>query len=75
MVQEYTQSATRKPGSAVNDPSGPMSWGFFIGWSREQQYARLIHIADNQRFCVLPGGRASDPNRSGKQMPTPQLCR
>jgi hypothetical protein len=29
----------------------------FIGWSREQQYARLIHIANNQRFCVLPGGR------------------
>lgn len=28
-----------------------------IGWSREQQYARLIHIANNQRFCVLPGGR------------------
>ncbi|MGO9082064.1 MAG: Druantia anti-phage system protein DruA [Streptosporangiaceae bacterium] len=29
----------------------------FIGWSREQQYARRIHIADNQRFCVLPGGQ------------------
>jgi len=29
----------------------------FIGWSREQQYARLIHVANNQRFCVLPGGR------------------
>ena len=28
----------------------------FIGWSREQQYARLIHIVNNQRFCVLPGG-------------------
>jgi Domain of unknown function (DUF4338)/DDE_Tnp_1-associated len=30
----------------------------FIGWTREQQYARLIHVANNQRFCVLPGGRA-----------------
>ena len=29
----------------------------FIGWSREQQYARLIHIVNNQRFCVLPGGQ------------------
>lgn len=29
----------------------------FIGWSREQQYARLIHVANNQRFCVLPAGR------------------
>jgi hypothetical protein len=29
----------------------------FIGWSREQQYARLIHIVINQRFCVLPGGQ------------------
>jgi GNAT superfamily N-acetyltransferase len=29
----------------------------FIGWTREQQYARLIHIANNQRFCVLPAGR------------------
>jgi len=29
----------------------------FIGWSREQQYARLIHIANNQRFCMLPAGR------------------
>ena len=27
-----------------------------IGWSREQQHARLIHIASNQRFCVLPAG-------------------
>jgi uncharacterized protein DUF4338/DDE family transposase len=30
----------------------------FIGWSRDQQYARLIHVANNQRFCVLPAGRA-----------------
>ena len=29
-----------------------------LGWSREQQYARLVHIANNQRFCVLPEGRA-----------------
>lgn len=29
----------------------------FIGWSREQQYARLLHVANNQRFCVLPEGR------------------
>jgi Domain of unknown function (DUF4338)/DDE_Tnp_1-associated len=29
----------------------------FIGWTREQQYARLIHVANNQRFCVLPAGR------------------
>ena len=29
----------------------------FIGWTREQQYARLIHIANSQRFCVLPAGR------------------
>lgn len=29
----------------------------FLGWSRQQQYARLIHVANNQRFCVLPAGR------------------
>jgi hypothetical protein len=29
----------------------------FLGWSREQQYARLRHVANNQRFCVLPAGR------------------
>ena len=29
----------------------------FIGWSREQQYRRLPHIANNQRFCVLPARR------------------
>jgi hypothetical protein len=29
----------------------------FVGWSREQQYARLKHVANNQRFCVLPAGR------------------
>ena len=28
-----------------------------IGWSREQQYRRLSHVANNQRFCVLPAGR------------------
>jgi hypothetical protein len=30
----------------------------FVGWTREQQYQRLIHVANNQRFCVLPAGRA-----------------
>lgn len=29
----------------------------FLGWSREQQYARLAHVANNQRFCVLPAGQ------------------
>lgn len=29
----------------------------FVGWSREQQYARLRHVVNNQRFCVLPAGR------------------
>jgi len=29
----------------------------FVGWSRQQQYARLIHVANNQRLCVLPAGR------------------
>lgn len=29
----------------------------FLGWSREQQYSRLRHVANNQRFCVLPAGR------------------
>jgi Domain of unknown function (DUF4338)/DDE_Tnp_1-associated len=29
----------------------------YLGWSREQQYARLQHVANNQRFCVLPAGR------------------
>jgi hypothetical protein len=28
-----------------------------VGWSREQQYARLRHVANNQRLCVLPAGR------------------
>ena len=32
----------------------------FLGWSREQQYARLRHVANNQRFCVLPAGPAAD---------------
>ena len=32
----------------------------FIGWSRDQQYARLIHIANSQRFCVLPAGRVAN---------------
>jgi hypothetical protein len=29
----------------------------FVGWDRELQYVRLRHIANNQRFCVLPAGR------------------
>jgi hypothetical protein len=29
----------------------------YVGWSREQQYARLRHVANNQRFCVLPEAR------------------
>lgn len=29
----------------------------FFGWDRELQYTRLRHIANNQRFCVLPAGR------------------
>jgi hypothetical protein len=29
----------------------------FVGWSREQRYPRLRHVANNQRFCVLPAGR------------------
>jgi urease gamma subunit len=29
----------------------------FLGWSREQQYARLLHVVNNQRFCMLPAGR------------------
>lgn len=28
-----------------------------LGWSREVQYARLRHVINNQRFCVLPEGR------------------
>jgi hypothetical protein len=28
----------------------------FLGWSREAQYARLRHVVNNQRFCVLPAG-------------------
>ena len=31
-----------------------------IGWSREQQYRRLAHVANNQRFCVLPAGRRAN---------------
>jgi predicted transposase YbfD/YdcC len=29
----------------------------FVGWSRSAQYARLRHVVNNQRFCVLPAGR------------------
>jgi hypothetical protein len=31
--------------------------GPVCGVSREQQYARLRHVVNNQRFCVLPAGR------------------
>ncbi len=29
----------------------------FLGWRRERQHARLIHVTNNQRLCVLPAGR------------------
>ncbi|MGH8897652.1 MAG: ISAs1 family transposase [Egibacteraceae bacterium] len=29
----------------------------WIGWSKQQQFARLRCIVNNQRFCVLPQGR------------------
>jgi urease gamma subunit len=29
----------------------------YLGWNREQQYTRLRHVVNNQRFCVLPAGR------------------
>jgi hypothetical protein len=29
----------------------------YLGWSRELQYARLRHVVNNQRFCVLPAGQ------------------
>jgi hypothetical protein len=32
----------------------------YIGWSSEQRYARLQHVVNNQRFCVLPEGRRPD---------------
>jgi len=32
----------------------------FIGWTREQQKRRLRHVANNQRFCVLPESRVSN---------------
>jgi hypothetical protein len=41
-------------GSAVLSCAARDAW---VGWSRELQYARLRHIANNQRFCVLPDGR------------------
>jgi hypothetical protein len=28
-----------------------------VGWSKQQQFARLRYIVNNQRFCVLPQGR------------------
>ena len=32
----------------------------FVGWSRDQQYARLRHVINNQRLCVLPAGRRAN---------------
>lgn len=29
----------------------------FIGWSDDQHFRRLRYVTNNQRFCVLPGGR------------------
>lgn len=29
----------------------------WVGWSKEQQFARLRYVVNNQRFCVLPEGR------------------
>jgi hypothetical protein len=29
----------------------------WVGWSKEQQFARLRYIVNNQRFCVLPQAR------------------
>jgi Domain of unknown function (DUF4338)/DDE_Tnp_1-associated/Transposase DDE domain len=29
----------------------------WVGWSKQQQFARLRYIVNNQRFCVLPQGR------------------
>ena len=40
--------------------SAALSWAArdrYLGWSREQQYVRLRHVVNNQRFCVLPAGR------------------
>lgn len=44
-------------GSAVLSCAPRDAW---VGWSREQQYARLRHVANNQRFCVLPAGRVTN---------------
>jgi hypothetical protein len=41
-------------GSAVLSCAARDAW---VGWDRPQQYARLRHIANNQRFCVLPAGQ------------------
>lgn len=44
-------------GSAVLSCAARDGW---VGWSREQQYARLRFVANNQRFCVLPEGRVTN---------------
>jgi hypothetical protein len=44
-------------GSAVLSCAARDEW---VGWSRQQQFARLRHVANNQRFCVLPAGRVAN---------------
>ncbi|MGH8887387.1 MAG: Druantia anti-phage system protein DruA, partial [Egibacteraceae bacterium] len=34
--------------------------GRWVGWSKQQQLARLRCVVSNQRFCVLPEGRRPD---------------
>jgi hypothetical protein len=29
----------------------------WVGWTKQQQFRRLRHVVNNQRFCVLPQGR------------------
>ncbi len=31
-----------------------------LGWSEDQQFARLRYVVNNQRFCVLPAGRTKN---------------
>ena len=37
----------------------------FVGWSRDQQYARLRHVINNQRLCVLPAASARESRVRG----------
>lgn len=32
----------------------------WIGWSEDQHFRRLRYLTNNQRFCVLPGGRRAN---------------